>query len=84
MGRREAREVARLRVRMLEELGEMGGEDPRTLVGPPRPSCRGGSAPAGTSRAWLRRTDRAELYPHDLPFGGCRSTRSPNTIAKAT
>lgn len=33
MGRREAREVARLRVRMLEELGEMGGEDPRTLVG---------------------------------------------------
>ena len=27
------------------------------------------------------RTDRAELYPHDLPFGGCRSTRSRNTIA---
>jgi hypothetical protein len=21
------------------------------------------------------RTDRAELYPHDLPFGGCPSTR---------
>ena len=32
MERREAREVARLRVRMLEELGEMGGDDPRTLV----------------------------------------------------
>ena len=36
MDRRETREVARLRARMLEEfeeLGEMGGEDPRTLVG---------------------------------------------------
>lgn len=29
----EARRVARLRARMLEELGEMGGEDPQTLVG---------------------------------------------------
>lgn len=32
MDRREAREVARLRVRMLEELDEMGGEDPRALL----------------------------------------------------
>ncbi len=28
----EAWEVARLRVRMLKELNEMGGEDPRTLA----------------------------------------------------
>lgn len=32
MDPREAREIARLRVRMLEELDEMGGEDPRALV----------------------------------------------------
>jgi hypothetical protein len=30
----ETREVARLRVRMLEELGELGGEEPRALIGP--------------------------------------------------
>ena len=29
------------------------------------------------------RTDRAELYPHDLPFGGCSSTR-PALLSKAT
>ena len=33
MDPREAREVARLRVRMLEELDKMGGEDPRVLAG---------------------------------------------------
>ena len=32
MERREAREVARLRVRMLEELDGMGGENPLALV----------------------------------------------------
>ena len=33
MDPREAREVACLRVRMLEELDKMGGEDPRVLAG---------------------------------------------------
>jgi hypothetical protein len=33
--------------------------------------------PGGAQRSSLStcRTDRAELYPPDLPFGGCPSTR---------
>ena len=84
MGRREAREVARLRACGCWRSWARWAGGPRTLVGATEAFLqrRIGSGRHFTSVA--EADGPRETAPHQLPFGGCRSTRSPNTIAKAT